>query len=616
VQSGFHLTVRNRLVNSRSVKVLFFSPFANIWEHSFPEALVAETFAAESLDVVAVRCDGMLQVYCVAMSAAGIGPDASLKTRLQVCSACTKRRDLLSSAMNIPAVVMDEWVDEGIRSRVDELVAGVTNKTWTSLEVDGVPLGRYAAYETWLSNKLVSADLADEIWRVYQGQLRNTLLTFFAGQRILATEKPDAVIVYNDHYSVNHAFCAAAQLAGIPTYTIHGGSHIVRRAETLSIFASGHTLEDIFQSAAWLEYESQPIGPAEVDMVGGHISGLLAANSAFAYSSEFKGTSPTRLRESLGIAPGSAVMLATMSSEDELMGVRLIDAVPTNITQKSLFANQFEWVDYLFGYAKSHPSTHLVLRLHPRMFPNKREGVLSPVVSRIMALRDTAPSNVSFNLPADGIGLYDLMQVVDVLLNYSSSVGAELAALGIPVVVPSNAQFYTYPGQINRTGHTVAEYSEHIARALAEGWSLENSRNAFRWFAFLFGRIAVDFSDAVTSQPIAARPKKPGFRLWLWRKLAWVFLQHGPLIRERLSLRNRGVSARSRDVLVDVVVNRRESASDSPVWPPIDSSVQSESALLERYLLGLCDSLWSDIQEPDSLAGRIRACLAPAVATR
>ena len=595
------------------MKVLFFSPFANIWEHSFPEALVAETFAAESLDVVAVRCNGMLQVYCVAMSAAGIGPDASLKTRQQVCSACSKRRDLLTRAMNFPAVVMDEWVDADISSRVDELVAGVTNKTWTGLEVDGVPLGRYAAYETWLSNKLVSSELADDVWRVYQGQLRNTLLTFLAGQRILAEEKPDAVIVYNDHYSVNHAFCAAAQLAGIPTYTIHGGSHIVRRAETLSIFASGQTLEDIFQSAAWLEYESQPIGPAEVDMVGGHFSGLLAADSAFAYSSEFKGTSATRLRTSLGIEPGAAVMLATMSSEDELMGVRLIDAVPTNIAQESLFANQFEWVDYLFGYAKSHPSTHLVLRLHPRMFPNKREGVLSPVVSRIMALRDGAPPNVSFNLPADGIGLYDLMQVVDVLLNYSSSVGAELAALGIPVVVPSNAQFYTYPGQINRTAHTLLEYRDYIERAIAEGWSLENSRRAFRWFAFLFGRVAVDFSDAVTSQPIAARPKKPGFRLWLWRKFVWVFLQYGPLIRERLALRNRGVSKRSSDVFVDVVANGRKSASDSPLWPAIHSTVAEETALLEQYLLGLCDSLWSDIRESDSLAGRIRAHVAGVV---
>jgi hypothetical protein len=592
------------------MKVLFFSPFANIWEHSFPEALVAESFATESVEIKSVRCNGMLQTYCVAMSAAGIGPEASLKTRQQVCNACTKRRDLLTSSMGIPAVVMDQWVDDDIRAKVVGLVDSVTPTTWTSLEVDGIALGRYAAYEMWLNNKLVSADLADNMWQIYRGQLSNTLLTYFAATRILAVEQPDAVIVYNDHYSVNHAFCAAAQLAGIATYTVHGGSHIVRRAETLSIFASGHTLEDIFQSAAWAQFESQPIGSQEIDLVGDHLSGLLAANSAFAYSSEFKGTSASELRDRLGVAPGASVMLATMSSEDELMGVRLIDAVPTNVQQKSLFAGQFEWVDFLLEFARSNPATHLVLRLHPRMFPNKREGVLSPVVSRIMKLRDGAPSNVSFNLPADGIGLYDVMQIVDVLLNYSSSVGAELAAVGIPVVVPSNEQFYTYPGEINRTGHTLSQYSSEIDRALTEGWSIENSRRAFRWFAFLFGRMAVDFSEAVRSQPIAVRPKKPGFRLWLWRKLAWVFLQHGPLIRERIALRSRGLSKLSAAVLLDVVTNERASASDSPVWPTVSSTLEAETALLEQYLLDLCDKLWADVREHDSLAGRIRSHIA------
>ena len=591
------------------MKVLFFSPFSNIWEHSFPEALVAESFAQQSVEVKTVRCGTMLQVHCVAMSAAGVSPEASLETRQQVCRACIKRRELIATEMSLPELIMDDWVTAQDRALVDELTAKVRPDDWTKLEIEGIPLGRYAAYELWINNKLVSTTLPPEIWAQYLGQLRNTLLTFLLGKRIIEAEQPQAVVVYNDHYSVNHAFCAAAQLAGIPTYTIHGGHHMARRAETLSMFTSNHTMEDVFHSASWQRYRNAPIGQAEVNLVGEHFSGLLAASSAFVYSSEFKGTGATELRMTLGIKPGAPVLLATMSSEDELMAVRLIDAIPSTIAQKSLFSNQFEWVEYLFGYAKEHPEVHLVLRLHPRMFPNKRESVLSPVVSRIMAMRDIAPDNLTFNMPSDGIGLYDLMQIVDVLLNFRSSVGAELAAFGIPVVVPSNADFYTYPGEINRIGSSKDEYLAAINQALDEGWSIENARRSFRWFAFLFSRIAVDLSDAVSSRPIAVRPKKPGIRLWLWKKMVFAFLQYGPLLRERLALRKRRLSVSSQAILLDVIANKLNSASESTLWPPVRSSTVAETRLLESYLLELCGTLWAGIREPDSLAGRIRSAL-------
>jgi hypothetical protein len=589
------------------MKVLFYSPFANIWEHTFPEALIAESFAGKGVEVVAVRCDGMLQEHCVAMSAVGVDFGAPRATREEVCRACRKRRDLVTRGMNFPALIMDAWEDGGDRARIEELIASLTPQTWTGLVVDGVPLGRYAVYEQWLNNKLISTDLDDRNWAIYQGQLRNTLRSFFAARRILAHQQPDAVVVYNDHYSVNHAFCAAAQLAGIPTYTIHGGHHIVRRAESMMMTASDHTMDDVYRSRAWQEYRQQPIGQADVDLVGEHLNGLFAANSAFAYSSRLEGTGADELRARLGIAHGARVMLAAMSSEDELTGVRLIDAIPSSIEQVSLFTDQFEWVDYLFRYALDHPEVHLVLRLHPRMFPNKREQVLSPVVSQIMALRDMAPANVSFNMPADGIGLYDLMQIVDLVLNFRSTVGLELAAVGIPVVVPANSDFFTYPSDINRVGRTLEEFGRHIDEAIAEGWSIENSRRAFRWYSFLFGRVAVDFSDAVRARPIAFRPKQPGRMLRLYNRAAYIFLQYGPLVRERLTMRRRSLAPRSRDVLFDVLDSRLESASDSTLWPAPSATLAEETRAISEYLLSLADTLWEGVTEEGSLAERVRS---------
>jgi hypothetical protein len=189
-------------------------------------------------------------------------------------------------------------------------------------------------------------------------------------------------------------------------------------------------------------------------------------------------------------------------------------------------------------------------------------------------------------------------------------VGAELASFGIPVVVPSNSDFYTYPSEINRIGHSRMEFTAEIDRALREGWSIENTRRAFRWFAFLFTRVAVDFSDAVNSRPIAIRPKKPGWRLAAWKKLVFLVIQFGPLVRERLSLRNRRLAPTSQEILLDVITSALHSASDSALWPPVVSSLPLETELLEGYLVRLTATLWKDIDEPGALPARIHAGLA------
>ncbi len=573
---------------------------------------MAEGLTERGASVTTVRCGTMLIAHCVAMSAAGVTAAAALATRKQVCTACMKRRDLLDSTMPFESVVLDQRIDPADRATALATRSAVNVDTWMQFELDGVPIGRYAAYEFLLDNKVVGTDIPDALWPQYLDKLDQSIVTYLAGKRLLAEQKPDVVLVYNRLYAVNHAFCSAATTLGIPTYTLQGGGHVVRRAETMTLFRDTESLDEVFRTPAWAEYRAAPIGAPEVQLVSEHFAGLLEASSAFAYSSAFEASQPSELRTRFAVPDGAPVLLVPMSSEDEINAARLADVLPAQSTRTSLFADQFEWIAYLFRFATAHPSLHLIIRLHPRMFPNKRENVLSPIVGRIMELLDTRPANVSLNLPTDDVSLYDLMQIVDVLLNFRSSAGAELAAFGVPVVVPANRDFFTYPDELNRIGRTEAEYGELIEQALATGWSIEQTRRAFRWFAFLFSRVAVDLSDSVHSRPIAIRPKKPGFRLWAWRKMVWVVLQYGPLVRERIALRNRRVAPSSRDVFYDVLENRRGSLAESSAWPVSSTSLADETRLLDQFLTELSAREWKSVTDPDSLAGRIRKHLGAA----
>ncbi len=592
------------------MKVLFYSPFSNIWSHSFPEALIAEGLVKQGADVVTVRCGGMLDQHCVAMAAAGVGPRDSQAKKQQVCRACMKRRDLLDASMPFPSEIMDDQILPSDRAAAEAAVQQTTRTNWTELTIDGVPLPRYAAYEILLNYKLVGSHIPDDLWDLYLDQLRMTVVVYTIAVRMIARHRPDHVVVFNRLYSVNHAFCAAAEKVGIPSYTLQGGGHVSRRAETMTMFRDAKSLADVFPTRAWRDYTARPIGTTEVQLVGEHFSGLLEGSSAFAYSSEFEASDPAVLRSRFEVPEDAPVLLIPMSSEDEINAARLADALPSSNGQISVFAGQFDWIEFLLGYARAHPERHFIIRVHPRMFPNKRENVLSPVVDHLMSLLDARPSYVSLNLPSDQVSLYDIMQIVDVVLSYRSSVGAELAAFGIPVVVPANADFFTYPDEINLVGRTPEDYGTKIDAAIAAGWSIDNTRRAFRWFAFLFTRIAADFSDSVQDRPIAIRPKKPGFRLWLWRNAVYLFTQFGPLIRERMALRNRSFSVTSQQLFLDVFQNDRNNLAESKLWPPIVSTPSEETELLTGYLDGLVSTVWKGIDSPDSLTNRIRAHIA------
>lgn len=589
-----------------SKQLIIFSPFSNIWDHTFPEALVASGLRKEGWDVSYINCDGLLSFHCVAMSAASIDEHANQSQKDQICKACHKRRNLSNNHFGFENQNIEAYITSEITAQVQNIIAEVTPSNWTEVSIDDVPLGRYAIYEMWLNNKLVSTEIPKDLWPVYVGQLTNTLNVYLAAKRLFENADAKAAIVYNDHYSVNHAFVAAASKYGVDAYSIHGGWHMLHRAESLSMMKSSYTMADIFKSNGWKAFRSKPIDSKTVDLVSSHFDGLWAANSAFAYSSGLEGTDPETIRAKFEISSEKKVLLASMSSEDEISGVELIGVVPKTSKSKSLFLDQISWIKFLIRFAKENQHFHLIIRLHPRMFPNKREQKLSPVVAELMSLRDISPSNVSFNIPQDQVGLYDLAQIVDVSLNYKSSVGAEMMALGIPVVVPSNTNFYTYPDELNKTANSIEEFESLINEASSQGWTIENARKAFRWYGFLFDRVSVNFSETYTARPTSLRPKKPGLRLFLWKKMVHLVLQYGPLIREKISLRRKPLPKNSILLFSDVLERELDSVSESDIWEFLNSNIENETASLNFFFNSLIENKWSKISDDNSLAGRIK----------
>jgi hypothetical protein len=110
-------------------------------EHAFPETLVAEALSARGFDISTVRCDGLYESFCVAMSASGLTADDSLAKKRQVCGACHKRRDLLDKTLGVPSLMLENHLTADDHTEATRIAESATRDGWSKIELDGVPIG-------------------------------------------------------------------------------------------------------------------------------------------------------------------------------------------------------------------------------------------------------------------------------------------------------------------------------------------------------------------------------------------------------------------------------------------------------------------------------------------
>ncbi len=130
-----------------------------------------------------------------------------------------------------------------------------------------------------------------------------------------------------------------------------------------------------------------------------------------------------------------------------------------------MFPSQIEWIMSLIEYVKNREELFLIIRVHPRDFPNQRDSVTSEHSKKLKEAFSQLPSNAIVNWPEEKISLYDLKDGTDVFLNAWSMAGVEMTILGKPVVIYSS-ELVAYPDDLNFIGKTIPDYFNKIELVL------------------------------------------------------------------------------------------------------------------------------------------------------
>jgi hypothetical protein len=464
------------------LKLLFFTPHAAIWPHTAPEAYLARALAETGHRIIYLTC-GQAQSYCAPMSAHGLGPGCPVEQSASICAQCRSSVEAIRRVYRFPIDTLSNYLADHDYRRIDELAAHAVADKFLDTAFLGVRVGRLALYELTLCHKKMSTTLTKEQWDDYGVYLVNALRSLQGFARYLDANPADAILTFSPQYSNINPCTQYAINKGFRVLFLENGNNLSHRLGTLRIW--DWRVHQLVNPALryWVKSSLHPVSSSSANKIVGHFRQLLSGQHFAVYSAPSDGGCDLRSR--WGIQPEQRILLMTLSSYDEAYAALLINAFPKKKVFSDVFRTQAEWVRATLAWIANRPDLFLVIRIHPRDFPNKREAMRSEQSFQLEKQLRDLPSNAHVNWPSETISLYQILESTSVVVTGWSVTGVEALALGIPVVT-YDAELPSYPRDIHYTGRTQEEYFANIDKALSEGWRLENSIHGFRWMAYNF----------------------------------------------------------------------------------------------------------------------------------
>ena len=462
-------------------RITVFSPFSGIWPHSLSEWQLFKQLRHDSFAISVINCGGVLNSLCPVMEARRLDVNDSERRKEKVCRECSKCAGELRSAPYERQYWLSNHISEEelVQTRIMANSFGLDD--FPNLTFEGVPIGFLTAYETLIKYKKTSLDLNETELRHWKSSVFQGLVVQKSARRVLEVEQPDTAIVYSPQYSAGSMFASIATEMGIDTYFIEGSSNIYERYSALRIWSwSEHGL--LNPALSYDNLKGEP-GVEEVERVKSHFFEIEKGKSFSVYSPRSnKSFNP---RSYFGINECQKILLAALSSYDEAFAAYTIGAFPISKYKGKVFSSQFDWIKQTIDWFRKNHDYFIIIRMHPRDFPNKRENITSEQSLVWAKLLNDLPPNVALDHPIDRISLPDYFLHIDAFTTGWSSTALEALYSGVPVITYDSG-LPPFPPSIHASGEDIDTYFQNIKRALESFPSAEHRQNAVSWLSFSF----------------------------------------------------------------------------------------------------------------------------------
>jgi hypothetical protein len=489
------------------VKVLLFSPVSSIWNHKTIEIALSRALHKLGHEVFELQCDGALAPQCIAFSEAGIQAGAAThQDVVRICGLC-KSRALTSLKIsknqdggNLGALTTGASAKGEIRT---DLPFPQSVEKWPKSL-------REASYETLVERKSSDLILDLETQNLIARAEENWLQAFEKTAESIVKLGIDFLVLTDAHYSINAGAWAAAQKFGIRTATIGSALDFRNNGNSFSLFSSVDDQALITRSKAWNDIRETPLSTSDILEVKRNLKYLLSAKSAFTYSTGFRKVAKEKVKDTIAVDRKRPLVLVVTTTRDERFAAQVAGKLP-RIQGPRNFDSQIDFLEQVVATAKNLPEISFVVRLHPRLLPNKRDGIKSDYAEELENALRNPPPNLRINFPSQNLSLADVGLASDLVLNWTSTAGLDLLALGVPVVSCEPNETLAYPPDIGIELGKGSSLAETILAHLGQPLRVELAVEAFRFKTFLSKHLTVKIHRGASK-----RTRITPFRILNW----------------------------------------------------------------------------------------------------
>ena len=306
--------------------------------------------------------------------------------------------------------------------------------------------------------------------RLYQLRLERDSLAGEAAFNWLKNNLPDTVVVPNGSILEFSAIYQAARYLGIPVVTYEFGEQRERIWLAQDAEVMRQETDDL-----WEARKALPLEPEQLDQVRALFAARQRASLWENFARRWQGVPSEggeKVRSELALDGRPVVLLATNVIGDSLTLGRQVfsDSMTT-------------WLERTMQYFAAHRNVQFVVRIHPGELITKGPSV-ADVVRRTLP---DLPEHIHL-VPADAkVNTYDIVEIADLGLVYTTTVGLEMAMSGVPVLAVGRTH---YRGKgFTLDPDTWEGYFSILDRALAdlEGYRLSQQQVEQAWnYAYRF----------------------------------------------------------------------------------------------------------------------------------
>jgi len=385
--------------------------------------------------VIILYCNGQ-DHYCPANN---INPEDKIKKRY--CSECSSKffrgmKWLKSKPNQIQITPYDFVADREIR--VIESVNALLEKKEKSIEniketLDTIHEVIFNSSYSQLLTELRSSYISiNENWTFFKKLINNGLISFFSAKEHLKNFSPDYIFIFNGRIARYQPLMRLAQSMGIDFYIYEYPKNNYYQYT----FVKNFLTHDIKTYSSFLKELLNEASPSKKEIA------VLAGKW-------YKNRRGFNLDSLAGRRMRQAVKLSKKNEKDELFlqlnNKKIVTfyvsspyemiAIPENEEINDL--DQFELI---YKLIKDFPSLTFVCGLHPMM-----TGIEAGFVKKFIDFKNTKKlKNIHIIEPNDTMDSYELLNISDLILTCGSTIGAEAAYIGKPVLVYGLAYYMNF----------------------------------------------------------------------------------------------------------------------------------------------------------------------------